>query len=60
MRVTSDPTSTVTTRIAAITATATIIVLITGREDGTPGKEGRAAASLLHPSLIATSCRLGL
>ena len=60
MRVTSDPTSTVTTRIAAITATTVATMLATGQKDVTPSKEGHAAASLLPLPLIATHYRLGL
>ena len=60
MRVTSDPTSVVTTGINAITAATTAAVLTTDQEDATPSKEGRTAASLLPLPLITTRYRLGL
>ena len=58
-RVTSDPTSAVTTGITAITAAAAA-ALATGWEDATPNGEGRVATSLLPPPLVVTHCRLGL
>ena len=60
MRVTSDPTSAITTGITVIIVAAAATVLTTGQEDATPSREGRTTANLLPQPLIATHYRLGL
>ena len=59
-RVTSDPTSTIATGIAAITIAAAATVITTGQEDATPKREGRTTTSLLSLPLVMTRYRMGL
>ena len=58
--VTSNLASAVAIGIAAITAAVAAGMLLTGWEGATPKGEGRTAASLLSPPLVATRCRLSL
>ena len=58
--VTSDPASTVVTRITANTVAAAAAVLATNREGTAPRAEGRTTATLLSSSLIVMRCNMSL
>ena len=60
VRVTSNATSIITSRIATNTVTTATAILVTGQEGVALGGEGRTAATLLSPLLIMTQCKVGL
>ena len=60
MRVTSDVTSTVSTKIVTNANATAATIPATDPGGTTPGREGFATATLFPPPLTATRCRVGL